>query len=40
MNKELFIKAITRYFAGLILVCLLLFIPSGTIKYPKGERNK
>ena len=36
MNKELFIKAITRYFAGLILVCLLLFIPSGTIKYPNG----
>ncbi len=36
MSKELFIKAITRYFAGLILVCLLLFIPAGTINFING----
>ena len=33
MNKELFIKAITRYLMGIIIVGLLLFIPAGTIKY-------
>lgn len=33
MSKELFIKAITRYLMGIIIVGLLLFIPAGTIKY-------
>ena len=33
MNKKLFFKALTRYFLGVILVGLLLFIPAGTINY-------
>ena len=33
MSKELFIKAITRYLMGIIIVGILLFIPAGTIKY-------
>jgi len=36
MNKELFIKAITRFFAGLVIVGLLLFLPAGTFRYPQG----
>ena len=36
MNRALFIRAITRFFAGLVLVALLLFIPAGTWKYPGG----
>ena len=36
MNRELFIRAITRFFAGLVLVALLLFLPAGTWKYPGG----
>ena len=36
MNKELFIKAITRFFAGLVIVGLLLFLPAGTSQYPQG----
>lgn len=37
MNKELFIKAITRFFAGLVIVCFLLFLPAGTFRYPQGR---
>ena len=33
MNVKLFIKAITRYILGIILVGLLLFIPAWTFKY-------
>ena len=33
MNVKLFIKAITRYILGVILVGLLLFIPAWTFKY-------
>lgn len=36
MNKELFLKAITRFGAGLVLVGLLLFLPAGTFRYPQG----
>ena len=36
MNKELFIKAITKFFAGLVIVSLLLFLPAGTFRYPQG----
>ena len=36
MNRELFIKAITRFFAGLVIVGLLLFLPAGTFRYPQG----
>ncbi len=32
-NMKLFIKAITRFIAGLILVGALLFIPAGTLNY-------
>ncbi len=30
MNKELFIKALTKFFAGLIIVGILLFASAGT----------
>ena len=33
MNKRLFLNAIVRYFLGLILVGLLLFVPAGTLNY-------
>ena len=33
MNKKLFLNAIVRYFLGLILVGLLLFVPAGTLNY-------
>ena len=36
MNKELFIRAISRFAAGLLLVSGLLFIPAGTWNYPQG----
>ena len=36
MNKKLFIKAITRYFLGVILVSILLFVPAGTLTYWNG----
>ena len=36
MNKELFIRAISRFAAGLLLVLGLLFIPAGTWDYPQG----
>ena len=36
MNKELFINAITKFSAGLVLVSLLLFLPAGTFRYPQA----
>ena len=36
MNRALFIRAISRFFAGLLLVTGLLFIPAGTWNYPQG----
>ena len=36
MNRELFIRAISRFLAGVILIMGLLFIPAGTWKYPQG----
>ena len=36
MTKELFLQAIGKYISGLILFCLLLFVPAGTIRYPNG----
>lgn len=36
MTKELFIQAIVKFTAGLILIGLLLFLPAGTIKYTSG----
>ncbi len=36
MSKALFIRAISRFTAGLLLVSGLLFIPAGTWNYPQG----
>jgi len=36
MNKELFKQALTRFFAGLVLVGLLLFLPAWTFRYPQA----
>lgn len=36
MNKELFKQALIKFFAGLILVGFLLFLPAWTIRYPQG----
>ena len=36
MNKHLFIQAITKFTAGVLLVGLLLFLPAGTLRYPHG----
>ena len=36
MSKALFIRAISRFAAGLLLVSGLLFIPAGTWNYPQG----
>ena len=36
MTKKLFIEAITKIFAGIILVALLLFLPAGTFEYDYG----
>jgi len=36
MNKALFIRAISRFSVGLLLVLGLLFIPAGTWNYPQG----
>ena len=36
MSRALFIRAITRFLAGVVLVALLLFLPAGTWNYPGG----
>lgn len=36
MNKKLFIQALIKFFAGLILVGLLVFLPAGTISFVNG----
>ena len=36
MSKTLFIRAITKFLAGLLMVTALLFIPAGTWDYPQG----
>jgi len=33
MNKTLFFQAIGKFFAGLLLISLLLFVPAGTLRY-------
>ena len=30
MDKKLFIQAIVKYVLGIVLVCTLIFIPTGT----------
>ena len=34
MNGKLFLQAFGKFFFGLILIGLLLFVPAGTINYP------
>ena len=36
MDKKLFTQALIKFFSGLILVGLLLFLPAGTFKYKEG----
>ena len=36
MDRELFIRAVSRFFAGLLIVGLLLFLPAGTLRYPQA----
>ena len=36
MTLRLFIQAISKYLAGLLLVCLLLFLPAGTLRFRNG----
>ena len=36
MTKKLFVQAITKYLAGVVLMGLLLFLPAGTLRYPNG----
>ena len=36
MNRELFKQAMVKFFAGLILVALLLFLPAWTLRYPQA----
>ena len=33
---KLFLNALTKFIAGLLMVALLLFLPAGTIRYPGG----
>ena len=36
MSRELFIKAIAKFFTGLAIVGILLFLPAGTFRYPQA----
>lgn len=36
MDKKLFTQALTKFLIGLIIVCLLLFIPAGRLNYLNG----
>ncbi len=36
MTKELFFSALLKFTLGVILVCLLLFLPAGTLRYPNA----
>ena len=36
MTKELLKQALTKFFAGFILVALLLFLPAGTLRWPNA----
>ena len=37
MTRELLIQALTKVFAGILLMGLLLFAPAGTLAYPEGR---
>ncbi len=36
MNRKLLLSALSKYLLGLILVAALLFLPAGTLAFPKG----
>jgi protein-S-isoprenylcysteine O-methyltransferase Ste14 len=36
MIKKLFFQALSKFLIGLIIICILLFIPAGTLDYPNG----
>ena len=36
MTKKLFVQALVKYFAGVALLGLLLFLPAGTLRFPNG----
>lgn len=36
MSKTLFFQTIVRFFLGVILTGLLIFLPAGTVRYPNG----
>ncbi len=37
MTKELFLSAVTKFAAGVLLVALLIFLPAGTVHFPGGQ---
>ena len=36
MDRELLRQALTKFFAGLVLTALLVFVPAGALRYPGG----
>ena len=36
MKIKLFVSALTKFLAGLLLTGLLLFLPAGTLRFPNG----
>lgn len=36
MSRELFMRAISKFFAGLLVIMLLLFVPAGTLHYTQA----
>ena len=36
MDTKLFLQALSKFIIGLVIICILLFIPAGTINYPNG----
>ena len=36
MDTKLFFQALSKFLIGLIIICILLFIPAGTLDYPNG----
>ena len=36
MDRDLLRQALTKFFAGLVLTALLVFLPAGTLRYPGG----
>ena len=37
MNKKLFFEAIMKFFLGVLITGLLIFIPAGSFDYPNGR---